>query len=303
MKFDYALLDALAAVVREGSFERAARALSVTPSAVSQRMKLLEERVGKPLVLRGQPCAATPAGAALCRHVEQVALLEHELGERLPELTRLLGPAISPTLRIAVNADSVATWFVRALSRFSSERRVLFDVVIDDQDYTAKLLRGGEVQGAVTTVAEPAPGCRSVPLGSLRYVGTCSPDFRRRWFAAGVSRDTLRAAPCLVFNPKDRLQHVFARKIARADVEMPTHWLPSSHAFVEGCLHGLGWGLNPKPLVIDALARGDLVDMIPGRHIDVALFWQSWRLSSATFDRLVEIIVEEARRALRRASA
>src|SRR4051794_34409011 len=111
MQFDYALLSALAAVVREGSFERAARALHVTPSAVSQRMKLLEERVGNLLVARGQPCPAPPAGAVLCRHVEQVSLLEHELGEQLPELAPFVGASAAPTLRIAVNADSVATWF------------------------------------------------------------------------------------------------------------------------------------------------------------------------------------------------
>ena len=73
---DYALLDALAAVVRHGSFDRAAGELNVTPSAVSQRVKLLEERVGSVLVKRGQPCVATTSGALLCRHTERVQLLE-----------------------------------------------------------------------------------------------------------------------------------------------------------------------------------------------------------------------------------
>ena len=53
---DYAALAALAAVIREGSFERAASALHVTPSAVSQRIRSLEERVGCALVVREQPC-------------------------------------------------------------------------------------------------------------------------------------------------------------------------------------------------------------------------------------------------------
>ena len=52
---DYPLLEAVAALDREGSFEGAARALHVTSSAISQRVKLLEERVGTPLVVRGGP--------------------------------------------------------------------------------------------------------------------------------------------------------------------------------------------------------------------------------------------------------
>src|SRR5262245_41329051 len=136
---DYTLLEALAAVVREGSFERAARALHVTSSAISQRVKLLEERVGAVLVVRGRPCAATPAGAPLCRQVEQVALLEQELRERLPLLAAYEPVASLPTVRIAAGADSIAIWFVRALSRFAAHRAVLLDVVIEDQDHSAEL--------------------------------------------------------------------------------------------------------------------------------------------------------------------
>src|SRR3712207_9238634 len=83
---DYALLSALSAVVRTGSFERAAQQLNVTPSAISQRIKLLEERIGAVLVIRGQPCLATEAGQRLCQHVEQVALLESSLRQSLPGL-------------------------------------------------------------------------------------------------------------------------------------------------------------------------------------------------------------------------
>ena len=61
---DYASLFALSTVVREGSFERAARALNVTPSAISQRIRLLEERVGCALVVRAQPVRRDGNGAA-----------------------------------------------------------------------------------------------------------------------------------------------------------------------------------------------------------------------------------------------
>ncbi|MEM5344766.1 LysR family transcriptional regulator ArgP [Paraburkholderia azotifigens] len=280
---DYALLDALAAVVRHGSFDRAAAALNVTPSAVSQRVKLLEERVGSVLVKRGQPCTATRSGALLCRHTERVQLLEAELNGRMPELPgALLEPW--PTLRVAVNDDSVGTWFVDAVADFCVERGMLLDLVIDDQDHTAQRIRDGSVQGAVTTQAEPVQGCRSTRLGRMRYLAVCTPAFYERYFSEGVSRDTLRTAPCVDFNPKDQLQARFVHKITRAEVDAPTHWIPHVSGFLRACATGLGWGMCPERMIAGQLESGELIDMAPGKHLDVDLYWQSWRLSIGWLD-------------------
>jgi len=196
--YDYALLAALAAVVRTGSFERAAQQLRVTPSAVSQRIKLLEERLGAMLVVRGQPCTATPLGQRLCQHCEQVALLEAGLGEAFP------ATGTSPaTLRIAANADSLATWLIAALAAVPD---LLFDVVLDDQDHSADWLRRGEVLAAVTGHGAPLQGCECRPLGVLRYVATASPAFVECWFADGLTPEAAARAPCLTFNQKDLLQ-------------------------------------------------------------------------------------------------
>jgi LysR family transcriptional regulator (chromosome initiation inhibitor) len=280
---DYALLDALAAVVRHGSFDRAASALNVTPSAISQRVKLLEERVGTVLVKRGQPCVATASGALLCRHTERVRLLEAELGGGMPSLTPLAGEA-RPILRVAVNDDSVGTWFVDAVAGFCAEREILLDLVIDDQDHTAERIRDGSVQGAVTTQAEPVQGCRSTRLGRMRYLAVCSPAFFTQHFAGGVTRDTLRRAPCIEFNPKDQLQKRFIRRITRAQVDAPLHWIPHVAGFLRGCVNGLGWGMCPERMIASHLANGELVELMPGRGLDVELYWQSWRLSIGWLD-------------------
>lgn len=288
----------VAAVVREGSFERAARALNLTPSAVSQRIKLLEERLGAVLVVRGQPCTATEAGARVARHAETVALLEQGLRQELPDLlppdakARAAGHAAPrPVLRIAVNADSLATWFVAALARVSETEHARFDVLVDDQDQTASWLARGQVLAAVTAAATPVQGFRSRRLGALRYRATASPGFVRRWFGAGVDAEGLRAAPSLGFGPHDQLQERWARKLLRRDLRLDAHRLPSTHAFVEAALCGLGWGLNPEPLVAAHLARGRLVELVPGRPLDVPLHWQVARLELpllATLTREVE---------------
>ncbi|HEV2566890.1 MAG TPA: LysR family transcriptional regulator ArgP [Microvirga sp.] len=286
---DYALLSALAAVVRTGSFERAAQQLNVTPSAISQRIKLLEERIGAILVVRGQPCLATETGQRLCQHVEQVALLENSLRQTLPGLEPEDRPV---TLRLAVNADSLATWFIPAMAQTEG---FLFDLVLDDQDHSADWLRRGEVVAAVTSHGQPVQGCNCYALGALRYAATASPGFVERWFPEGLSQEAAARAPCLVFNRKDRLQALWLRQALGSDVQPPLHWLPSSQAFVDGALAGLGWGMNPDLLVEDHLRAGRLVALKPSEPLEVPLYWQQSRIVGPLLADLTRAVLATAR--------
>lgn len=290
---DYALLSALAAVVRTGSFERAAQHLNVTPSAVSQRIKLLEERIGAVLVVRGQPCVATPIGQRLCQHVEQVSLLESSLRQSLPGLQTEQLPV---TLRIAVNADSLATWFIPAMAE---TKEYLFDLVLDDQDYSADWLRRGEVMAAVTSHQAAIQGCNCHPLGALRYIATASPDFVRRWFPEGLTRNGAERAPCLIFNRKDRLQAIWLRQALGEEIRPPLHWLPSSQAFVDASLAGLGWGMNPEILVDEHLKTGRLVALKSELPLDVPLFWQESRVVGPVMADVTRAVLKTARTLLR----
>lgn len=293
---DYAALSALAAVVREGSFDRAARALHVTPSAVSQRIRGLEERVGCALVVRAQPCRATPTGRRLCRHVDRVRLLEQELQGALPALATK-GLTRVP-LPVAVNADSLATWFAPAVAAYAAEAPVLMEVAVDDQDHTAEWLRSGAVLAAVTASARPAAGCNSRPLGAMRYLATASPAFVARHFADGVGAGSLAHAPSLVFNPKDELQARWVRRLCHRDVELPRHTLPSPQAFVAASRAGMGWALHPQTLIAPHLQDGSLVELVPRTPLDVPLHWQQARAASALLDGLTRQLLAAARTGL-----
>ncbi|MEI4263864.1 LysR family transcriptional regulator ArgP, partial [Roseovarius sp. D0-M9] len=261
---DYAAVRAVAAVNRTGSFERAAAALNVSPSAVSQRIKNLEERLGTVLIERGAPCTATEKGLSLCRHMERVGMLEKELMEHLPELSGSDGSAQRVTLNVATNADSLGTWFLEAIAAFTKTTDYLLNVAIDDEDHTADWLLRGRVLAAVTSLERPVQGCRVTPLGSLRYHATASPDFVARHFPDGVTAEAFEQAPALTFNQKDRLQNAWAREAFGRDLSFPTHWLPSTQSFLEGSLAGMGWALNPVQLARQHLERGDLVELLPG---------------------------------------
>jgi LysR family transcriptional regulator (chromosome initiation inhibitor) len=294
---DYPALSALAAVVREGSFERAARTLHVTPSAISQRIRLLEERAGCALVVRGQPCRATETGRRLCQHVDRVRLLEQELQQALPALAPEGLTRVS--LPVAVNADSLATWFAPAVAAFAAAAPVLMEVAVDDEDHTTEWLRSGAVLAAVTATARPATGCNSRPLGAMRYLAAASPAFVARHFVDGVGAGSLAHAPSLLFNTKDELQARWARRLCHRHVELPRHMLPSPEAFVTATVAGMGWGLLPEALIAAHLEDGSLVELVPDAPLDVPLHWQQARAASALLDGLTRQVLAAARSALR----
>ncbi|SFM51388.1 LysR family transcriptional regulator ArgP [Shimia aestuarii] len=290
MQIDYAQLSALAAILRTGSFDGAAAALGITQSAVSQRLKALEERVGTPLVLRGQPCSGTETGRRLAAHLDQVGLLEQDLARDLAGLTPR-----TARLRVAVNADSLATWFLHAAARVPD---ILFDLVVDDQDFSADWLRRGEVVAAVTAHETPIAGCDSHPLGAIRYLATASPNYMQRWFPEAVTAENIARAPMLRFDAKDRLQQIWmTRHLGRAPTP-PSHRLPSSQGFVEACLLGLGWGMNPEALVADHIASGRLVPLLPDAPHDVPLHWQASRLVAPALAPLTREVRRAARSTL-----
>lgn len=293
---DYPAMATVAAVVREGTFERAAAALGITPSAVSQRVRGLEERLGAILINRGQPCEATALGRELCAHYARVQLLEHDLDPALGRMPRQA--SLPPTLAVAVNADSLATWFHTALSAFARKATMSLELTVEDETHTANRLRSGEVLAAVSADPEPVQGCRTTALGSLRYAACASLAFMDRYFDQGVNRDSLAQAPYLRFDRRDTLQARWAREAHQTDLAGPAHLVPSTLGFLDLALSGLGWGLQPLALVSAHLEAGRLVELKPASRIDVKLYWKVARLHSGTLDQLTEAVRAAAARKL-----
>lgn len=286
-----AQLEALVAILDHGTFDAAARALHVTPSAVSQRIRALESAAGQVLVRRTTPCRPTAAGEALVRLARQTRLLYDEARSALTPDSGAIA------LPIAVNADSLASWFLDVLGAAAEWGDVALRLHVEDQAYSAGLLRRGDALAAVTSDPTAVQGCSVEPLGVLRYVPVAAPGFAERWRRGG--RPDWARMPVLVFNDRDSLQHDLLR---RRGVDSPAvvHHVPSSTEFHEAVRRGLGWSLLPVPQLGSDVTDGRLV-LLHGRdHVDVPLFWQRWRLDSPTLDRLTEAVRRAARAHLRR---
>jgi LysR family transcriptional regulator (chromosome initiation inhibitor) len=295
MKIDNAHLAAFSAVIQHGTFERAARMLNVTPSAVSQRIKLLEERLGQILLLRASPCEPTATGKALLRFSTQLDLLENELLADLggQDESALAGAGIR--IPVAVNADSLDGWFLRAFEETCRDGRICLDVRVEDQEFSAVMLREGSVMAAVSASNVAIQGCRVEYLGDMRYQALASPDFVNRFFKMGLDPVSLTRAPMLVFNRKDGLQQQFIRRLTHEEIIPPVNYLPSTRGFIDVARRGLGWGMIPQYMASSELARGELVEIAPGQHFDVPLYWHHWRFSSKALEKLGAAVREAAK--------
>ena len=293
-RLDPVALHTLAVAVQEGTFEAAARALHVTPSAVSQRIKALETRVGRVLVHRVKPLRATEAGHVLVRLAAQSQALEREaLAELVDEPDGDDAPYAAVPL--AVTADAMYSWMVDALVEVTSRRRVTFEVLRADQTRTTELLRQGEVMAAITSDPRPVPGCRVMRLGTMRYLPLATPEWVETYLPEGPTPTALEQAPMMAFDRDDTLQHDFLRRVTRRHLTPPTTWIPSVHSFDTAVRRGMGWGLLIEQQAREDLAAGRLVEVVPGRHVDVPLFWQRWRLESPVMADLTDAMVEAAK--------
>ncbi|NWN83621.1 MAG: LysR family transcriptional regulator ArgP [Halomonas sp.] len=277
---DYKLLEALAAVVECGGFERAGDALGLSQSAISQRIRTLEIRLGQPVLVRTPALAPTPVGGQLLNHARRVQLLERDLGQTLPTLA-----SAAPRLRIAVNADSLATWWAETVGALCQKEGVVLDLVVEDQDIGLRRLRDGDVAACLCASPQPIAGARALSLGRMSYLPLATPAYRRRHFPEGPTADAFRHAPAIVFGPHDQLQHRFLAECGYRG-PFPYHLCPASEGFVRLALAGMGYGMVPRMQVEEWLRDDKLVSIAPGQELEVPLYWHSWRHSGQLVERL-----------------
>ncbi|WP_018608976.1 LysR family transcriptional regulator ArgP [Uliginosibacterium gangwonense] len=293
MNIDFSLLECLEAVVTEGSFDKAAQALAITQSAVSQRIRALESQVGLPLLFRTRPVRPTPAAQPLLRFARQTRLLAMEVW---PEVA---GSLTQGHLRIAVNADSLGTWVLPALKDWMDRYEVMLEFVVDDQTQTQVRLRNGEVVGSITSDPEAAKGFVAVALGEMPYKCVASPAFARRYFPNGLDVGAARVAPVLVFNRRDALQTDHLRRcLGWSEPRFPHHFVPAFEAYLQAAVLGYGYGMSPLAQCQSLLDEGILVDITPRVPASVPLYWHTWLLESELIGSLGKALLAGAKQSL-----
>ncbi|MYM38724.1 LysR family transcriptional regulator ArgP [Duganella qianjiadongensis] len=287
---DYRGLAALDAIIEYGNFDKAAAALAITQSAVSQRLRMLEHSAGELLIVRSQPPVPTAAGQRLIAHYRQVRLLEAALLQAAP------GGAPTVEIAIAVNADSAATWLQEAITPLMLRGDCMLHIRMDDQDHTLSMLREGRVYGCVTSESAQVAGTSSTPLGRMRYLCVASPAYAQRWFPQGMTAQAVQTAPVLIFDRKDALQQRYIAQYTGYTGSFPHHAYASSDGFLRFVAAGFGYGMLPVLQCAAGLRDGTLIDLTPGHYLDVPLIWHRWDIDTPYTRQLSARIIATAQR-------
>ncbi len=289
---DNRLIEALALVVQEGGFDKAARAIHITQSAVSQRVKSLEEITGQVLIARTTPPQATLAGRKFLKHYLQVKRLEDDLMEEINET----GIKQFTTITLGINADSLAFWFLEAIHPFLLEENALLDVRIDDQEQTHRMLKNGEVMGCISTQEQPMQGCHIEYLGCMNYRLMATPEFAARWFPKGITLESVSRAPALIFDRNDELLHkLLNQTFEEVPISIPAHYLPSVEKYAEFIALGHAYGTLPDQQSAPLLETNQLVDLSPLCHVSAKLYWHCWSIESEVLKKLTRNLIRKAR--------
>ena len=285
---DYKFLEALTAVIEEGGFDKASAKLNLTQSAVSQRIRTLEEQIGQILIVRSVPPEPTQAGRKLIKHLRQVRLMEDSLAEE----TGLNDPDDFISIPLGVNADTLATWLFDALGDFLTENRILLDLYVDDENQTHELLKRGEVVGCIGTGSKTLKSCKKEYLATIEYLCVCTPKFREKWFKNGFTMETASKAPAAIFNRKDvaherMLNIVFPKKT----ITHPIFYVPSSEPFVEVIRREFAYGMVAESQIAEDLKSGKLIDLLPEVRVSVPMYWQSWSVDTPLLNKLSKALV------------
>jgi len=290
--FDYRLLKTLSCIVGLGGFEAAAHHLCVTQSAVSQRLKQLEDQVGQLLIVRSSPVQPTNYGQKLIEHYLKVSLLE----------SNMLTDAKSVHMRIpiAVNADSLATWFIPTIKELAETHSIHFDIKVSDQDMTHHTFQKGEVVGCVSSRGKPFQGCKSVKLGEMKYIAVASKIFIEKYLPDPITFDKIKDAPALVFDRYDRLIVTYLKKFYGLKMtDIRYHSIPSTEAFISAAKHGMALSVLPEAQVISELNSGTVINIDKKQFLTIPLYWHCWTMDTVMGKVIDRAIANGAKRYLR----
>jgi LysR family transcriptional regulator, chromosome initiation inhibitor len=293
---DRSQLEAFAAVIEHQSFERAAKALSVTRGAISQRIKLLEGMLSTILIIREQPISPTKAGEAVLRHVKTLRLLEHETYLSVAQKIDVQSRA---QVAIAVNADSLATWFEAFSHQLLKQLSVELEILVEDQEHTWQILNRGDAIGCVSTESKSSQGFNAIQLGSMEYRCVSTPEFAQQHFKEGMTLQNAISSPAILFNRKDNLHDIFLEKLFGMKIgKYVRHYFPSPAALLNAKLEGSGYGLVPMAIAKPFLECGRLIDLAPSNSVLITLYWHHWQIESELGKKITELLVQTARESL-----
>ena len=288
--FDYSHLDALLAVEREGSIDGAARSIGISSSAISQRLRVLEERIGAVTVVRQKPATPTNFGKILCRHAEKVMLMESELiDDNSEHFSDLAGE--TNMFKIAVDETSLSTWFAGTLDvNTGCKNKVLFDLTVVEESLTVEMMKDGDALAAVSSEKDPVQGYRSLFLGSQVFRAVMSPTFKEENFEGAITAEKVLSCPVIRRNQYDDMYRRWMSENFGFELDIKCHTIPSTQGVLSAVTKNIGWAVCATETVDPLIESGDLVEILPEKTLKKDLYWHYSRAVSSAIAPITESI-------------
>lgn len=292
---DFAELKAFAAVVERESFARAAEHLGLSPSALSQTIRLLEARLGTLLLNRTtRSVAPTAAGEQL---YTRMAPLFREMADAVAEASAAAGQ-MSGTLRINTLGMAARQIIAPRLGRFHrAHPDVALDIVVDDAlsdivagRFDAGIRVGGRLEKDMIAV-------RLTP--DVKMMAVASPDYLRLHGTPRTPND-LHSHACINWRLQadGRAYHwEFQRKGRRLDIAVEGP-LTTNHSAtgIAAALEGLGIAYAfDLECMDDHLVQGRLVQVLPDwsyTRPGLFLYYSNRRHRSAVLGAFIDCLLD-----------
>lgn len=281
---DYKGIEALQVVQELQSFEAAAKKLYITQSAVSQRIKGLETSYGEPVLIRTLPYRLTKLGEELIAHYKRVCMLEDDLQVQLDPTKAI------PQISIALNRDSLETWFLDLIEESALFNKILLKIIVEDQEFTINYLKNGLVSACISTSSKEIIGGTVHFLGNMEYVLAATPQFKEKYFC---QKEFPYYAPAIKFDKNDHLHDIYLEKFFNLRIdELKFHYVPSVKGFKSFILSGFGYGLIPKIDILDELMTNQLTLIYPEKTLKIPHYWHHWAIQSKFYREMNTQIIQ-----------
>ncbi len=287
---DYKGIEALYTVIETQNFELAAKKLLITQSAISQRIKGLESYYGEPILIRTLPYCATPLGTKLISLFKKIALLEDDFKREVGASTK------KPQISIALNRDSLETWFLNLMEQDEIFKKIALEIVSDDQELTLNYLKSGRVSACISTSAKEIQSGKAHFLGYMEYALVATPSFIQVHFANREPKIALQSAPAIQFDINDHLHKRYLEMFfGIKESETPFHIVPSVDGFKKFALLGYGYALIPIIDIKKELQHKQLIEIFPDQRWKMPLYWHHWDVQSSIYRNLNSAIIDYAK--------
>ncbi|MGI4777549.1 MAG: LysR family transcriptional regulator [Janthinobacterium lividum] len=272
----------LQSVVAAGSFAGAARALGVVPSALSYRVRQIEDALDVLLFdRRARQARLTEAGAELMHEAPRLLNDVEAVANRVKRVATGWEPLFTIALDSVIARDPILDLVGAFYAKDPPTRLKLRDETLLG---TIAALANGEADLAIGSVLDAAslaftsPGIRTRPLGELRFVYAVAPDHPLARLPQPIDDATLRLHRAVAAADSSRAGPTMnVNMIGGQDVLT----VPTMHSKLAAQLHGLGGGYLPEPMARPYIEAGQLVELATERLQPVGQMHAAWRVRAA----------------------